>query len=127
MSAFQPGDVVRLTGEQVEELVRQSMASGLAWMADNIDVMRHKRDASLTDILGDWAAQFLAIRPDLLGSTDTPATLSPQAVLDAILDGIANPYYNHADCHHMMLIGTTTITARKVDGHWQVKSVGGGE
>jgi len=73
-----------------------------------------------------FTAAFASVARALADAADPP--LSPQAVLDAILDSAcpaSDPdpkdwcaYVIESHC------AEHTLTAREVDGHWQVKSVG---
>ena len=115
MTTFQPGDVVRLTGEGWGSI---SHYPGDPIIGGEITI--GPRDTFL-----DCTGRSWWVDDDLFAAELATRPLSPQAALDAILDNWCAQYEPGAWCDYS--IGTTTLTARKVDGHWQVKSVGGGE
>jgi hypothetical protein len=49
-----------------EELVRQAMGSGVACFADRVAAGQIDMTAPLTEAFGDFPAEFLRIRPQLL-------------------------------------------------------------
>ena len=56
----------------LERLTRAAMASGIAWLMDNHDAVYAGGDQTLADLLGDWPAEFLSLRPRLVAELTEP-------------------------------------------------------
>lgn len=121
VTTFQPGDVAQA-------------AQRLTAFCDEFERANNIRGRSRLDDdfygINDIQCRVSDIRAVLSLATD-PATLSPQAVLDAILEWACPANDPDEDGWHIYYIESHcaqhALTARKVDGHWQVKSVGGVE
>ena len=117
MTTFQPGDVVRLTGYEWDKYPghpRWGSTHTIDSINDEGPVFHWNEERWL--IYQGYEAEL----------ADGP--LSPQAVLDAIC-GVSFSI-GDATWREYRIEGYAddlNLTARKVDGHWQVKSVGGGE
>lgn len=106
MTTFQPGDVV--PGEEYTHF--------------HVAVANAAQEVTGRSI---WPSTVKAV---LESAEVQRATLSPQAVLDAILDmAIREPVEGFQMAPLMSRGWPIPVVARKVGGHWQVKSVGGGE
>ena len=127
MTAFQPGDVVRLTGEwwSTDRFDESDPIVGDVVTVDDDDHFTAD-DGGKWFISGTTGPFAASLEAD--DAPTAPAALSPQAVLDAILDkSIPAPVDGYQMAPLMSRGWPIPVVARKVDGHWQVKSVGGGE
>lgn len=59
--------------EALVDLVRQAMASGVACFSDKLGAGEIDPRAPLTDAFGDFPAEFLKYRPDLIEALTDPS------------------------------------------------------
>lgn len=69
-------DQPAINHEALVDLVRQAMASGVACFSDKLGAGKINLTAPLTDAFGDFPAEFLKYRPDLIEAL-TAAPESP--------------------------------------------------